>query len=572
MTRPLTFSVALGLSAALACGSSGDDAEPPPCAGPGVIGRVSDEVGGSLASARVTLRGSDGAYLARRTDAEGRFAFDGVTPGAYALGASARDRGFREQPVTITASCESAELALPPETEPGSWESLGDPGEAFGGTNSAVLLPDGRVLMCHDTLDPVLFDPVAVRADPAAPSPRLQGCHGVTVMPDGRVLYVGGADQPVYGPGTRQVKTYDPVQNRWTVQPDLNGNRWYPTMVTLPDGRVLAIGGGNERNPERSTTSELMDPTTMSWTPAGDIALGNEVSPIVVLRDGDVLMTHRPPQLFDPSTRAWRSARDFEQGNRMPNGDHSDHELMLLPDGRVAAIGYRSFDASTFGRMLEVYDASTGRWTLGAASLPVRSRASTVLMPDGRALVIGGEIADPADPSFVNEWGYTNLTDIWDPTRDAWRRVAPVMVAREYHAMPVVLPDGRIFIAGGEGAPGNEPARSIAEAFTPPYLLRGPRPGIAALAEPELARGGALTIDLASDEPITEVVMMGTNATTHFMESGTARYESLRFEQSGRRVVAEVPTEPARTIPGWYLVLVLVDDIPSPARVMTLRR
>ncbi len=50
--------------------------------------------------------------------------------------------------------------------------------------------------------------------------------------------------------------------------------------------------------------------------------------------------------------------------------------------------------------------------------------------------------------------------------------------AREYHASGIVVPDGRVIVTGGEGAPGNEPSESIIEAFTPPYLLKGIRPQI----------------------------------------------------------------------------------------------
>lgn len=552
-------------------GCGGDDGvEPMVCEGIGISGRILDDRGDGIAGARVTLA-SGGGYVATRADDRGRYALTGLDAATtYMLGASARGRAFVERSVMAQSPCAEGDVTLPVETEPGRWENLGDPGEPFGGTNSAVLLPDGRVMMCHDTLDPVLFDPVARTAIPAAASPRLQGCHAVTVLPDGRVIYVGGADVPVYGPGTRQVKTYDPATDSWDPQNDMLGYRWYPTLVTLPDGRLLAIGGGNENNPQRSRTSEVMNPVTMTWSPAGDVALGNEVSPITVLYTGDVLMTHRPPQLFDPSTLAWRSTMDFVQGNRMPNGDHSDHELQLLPDGRVAAIGFKSFQAGQYGRMLEIYDPTTGQWELGAESLPVRSRVSTVLALDGRVFAIGGQIEDDNDPAPRNEWGYTNLVDVWDPPRDAWRRLASIEIAREYHAMPVVLPDGRIFVAGGEGQPGNEPARSIAEAFTPPYLLRGPRPGVVAIAESELRRGGTVTIDLAQDELVTEVVILGTNATTHFMESGTGRYLSLAFQQDGRRVTAQVPADAARSIPGWYLVFVLADDIPSQAKIMRL--
>ncbi|MBA3457040.1 MAG: DUF1929 domain-containing protein [Deltaproteobacteria bacterium] len=554
-------------------GCGGDDTAPPlACPGPGVTGTVSDDSGNPLADARVTVAVGAG-YFGTRSDAQGRFEVSQLVTGtAYTVGASVRDRAYVEREIVASEPCAHVELALPAETHLGSWDNLGDPGEPFGGTNSAVLLPDGRVMMCHDTRDPVLFDPVARTSEPALASPGLQGCHAVVVMPSGRVTYVGGTNVDVFGPGTQTVKNYDPVADRWEVQPSMNGYRWYPTMTTLPDGRLLAIGGGNELNPQRSKTAEVMDPTTMMWTPVGDVALGNEISPILVLRSGDVLMTHRPPQLFSQATLTWRSAMDFVQGPRMPNGDHADHELQMLPDGRVAAIGYKSFTAGQVGRILEIYDPATGSWSLGAESKPVRSRASTVMMPDGRILVIGGYVEDASDPAPRNAYGYTSLVDVWDPGRDAWRRLTSIEVAREYHAMPVVLPDGRIFVAGGEGQPGNEPAASVAEVFSPPYLARGPRPRIGMITETDLRRGGSLTIDLASDEQVTEVVMMGTNATTHFMDSGTGRYESLAFEQIGLHVTARVPGEPGRAIPGWYLVFVLVDDVPSVARIMRLTR
>ncbi len=549
-----------------ACGGS-DDVDPLPCEGAGIAGRIVDEGGGGVAGARVTVVDDAGIVRATRADAMGRYAVTDLAIGEHVVGASARDRAYVDRAVVVADACAEADLTLGPETEAGQWEDLGNPGEPFGGTNSAVLLPDGRIMMCHDTRDPIANDPVTGEFSRPTESPRIQGCHAVTVLPDGRVLYVGGADQDVYGPGTTQVKSYDPETDFWAFEPELVDPRWYPTMVTLADGRLLAIGGGTENNPERSNTSEVRDPVSGAWTPAGDIALGNEVSPIVLLYSGEVLMTHRPPQLFAPDDLAWRSTMDFVQGDRMPNGDHSDHEVQLLPDGRVAAIGYRTFDLSV-GRMLEVYDPASETWSLGAEVAPVRSRASTILAPDGRVYVIGGYKQDLEDPTPVNEWGQVALVDVWDPARDSWRRLADIGTAREYHAMPVVVPDGRIFVTGGEGAPGNEPAASRTEAFTPPYLLRGPRPAIAAVDTIDLARGADVTLTLDTDEAITAVVMMGTNATTHFMDSGNGRYLVLDHEQTGTQVVATVPADAAAAVPGWYLLFVLVDDIPSVARIV----
>jgi hypothetical protein len=253
-----------------------------------VIGRITDAQGSAIASARVTVVGTNDAFWESRTDSSGRYAVSGVGQGTLELGVAALGKAYVARTIDVSTDCIEEDFALEPETERGRWESYGSPGEIFGGTNSGVLLPDGRVMYCHDTLDPVILDPVRMVPAFAPPSSRRQGCHGVTVLHDGRVLYVGGADQPVYGPGTRQVKTFDATVNQWTPQPELADGRWYPTLVPLTDGRVLAVGGGGVNNPTRVNTSEVLDPSTMQWSPVGNISIGNEVSPVVLLFTGEV--------------------------------------------------------------------------------------------------------------------------------------------------------------------------------------------------------------------------------------------------------------------------------------------
>lgn len=522
-----------------------------------------------IAGARVTLESADGAtVLEARTDASGGFALGGAAAGTWRLGASARDRAYLERSVEIGASCLVEELALGPETEGGRWDVVADPRETFGGTNSGVLLPDGRVMFCHDTLDPVIYDPTTDSVELPPSSPRLQGCHAVSLLPDGRLYYVGGTDYPVYGPGTRQAKTFDPATNRWEVQPDLVGDRWYPSMAPLPNGSFVVAGGGGLMNPTRVRTSETLDPATMTWSAAGDLSIGNEVSPVLLLYTGEVLMTHRPPQLFNPSARTWRAAADFVQGDRMPDGDHADHELALLPDGRAVAVGYKSYVSGTIGNLVEIYDPVADEWTLGANFAPVRSRANTVMLPDERLLTVGGYKQDDADPTPTNEWGYMALADLYDTRRNAWRRLTPMNLAREYHAVPILIPDGRVIILGGEGQPGNDPPRSTAEAFTPPYLMRGPRPEMRELSSTALRRGETFTFRIARTTAPTGVVLMGTQASTHFMESGNARFLELDFTQSGDLVTVTVPSDPARAIRGWYLLFTMVDDIPSRGTIL----
>jgi hypothetical protein len=346
--------------------------------------------------------------------------------------------------------------------------------------------------------------------------------------------------------------------------------RWYPTMVQLADGKLLLAGGGGLDNPVRVTTSEVYDPENLSSEPVDDIAIGNEVSPIVLLYDGSALMTHRPPQLFTPMDGQWEPAADFAQANRMPNGDHSDHELVLLPEGKVVAVGYKSFDENNLGSFIETYDPAADQWTVGESLSPIRSRAKALLLPDKKILVIGGEKEELTDPAPVNPWGSLSLTDSYDPYTNTWRRLMDIHVAREYHCTTILVPDGRVIAVGGEGAPGNEPQESTIEAFSPPYLFKGVRPEIHNLNREEFARGEDIIFSIEKTVAPTSVILMSLQAVTHFMNTGNNRYLELDFDQQTNVISASVPTDSLAALPGYYMLFAMVDDIPSVAEIVKI--
>src|SRR5689334_12214552 len=85
-------------------------------------------------------------------------------------------------------------------------------------------------------------------------------CSGHAFLPDGRLLVAGGhlADSH----GLNQVSIYDPAANTWTPSAVMNNGRWYPTAITLPDGRVLVLSGSYfdpaQRNPiVNNTVSQI---------------------------------------------------------------------------------------------------------------------------------------------------------------------------------------------------------------------------------------------------------------------------------------------------------------------------
>ena len=95
--------------------------------------------------------------------------------------------------------------------------------------------------------------PAAAYSQP--PTPVDLFCCGHPFLSDGRLLASGGTEQ--YDPfhGLRQAVSFDPHAGpadagspsgrtgAWIAEPDMAVGRWYPTLLTLDDGRVLAVSG-----------------------------------------------------------------------------------------------------------------------------------------------------------------------------------------------------------------------------------------------------------------------------------------------------------------------------------------
>lgn len=534
-------------------------------------GRVKDGAGIPIVNARVTLFNSDTTvFFERRTTTTGKYNFNSVAPGNYTLGVAALGKEYEEVSLIVSGSISALNFTLDAESQPGSWDVIVQSPEPLGGTNLGVLLPDGKIFYCHNSKDPFKFNPSTNNTILITGDDNVQGCVGPVLLPDGNVIFIGGADQDFYGPGTRLVKTYDPVNDIWQDQPNMLDYRWYPTVTKLPDNKILIAGGGGLNNPVRTNTSEIYDPETGASLWVDNLAIGNEVSPVVLLYSGKVLMTHRPPQLFDPATGQWNLADDFVQGNRMANGDHADHELVLLPDGRAVAVGFKSFTPNP-GNMVEFYNPLNDSWALGNNFSPVRSRAKTVLTPNKKIFVIAGYKEEASDPTPTNQYGYMNITDQYDPYSGNWRRVDAMNYSREYHAITTLVPDGRIIAVGGEGSPGNEPAFSVIEAFTPPYLLRGIRPVIKNLSSEDLARGASFNFKVSRTKSPTSVILMSNALNTHFMNSGNNRYIDLAFTKNGNELTAALPSDSVILPDGYYMLFVMVDDIPSIAKIVRIQ-
>src|SRR5271157_4342171 len=130
----------------------------------------------------------------------------------------------------------------------------------------ATLLPSGKVLFWSRREAGEGLNPQNCTPRIWDPSPGLPGvitetlnkpgynlfCSSHTLLSDGQVFVAGGVFIKD-GQGVPHASVYDPATNMWTRHDDMNGGRWYPTAVMLPDGGVLVSFGGDENGNPNNT-------------------------------------------------------------------------------------------------------------------------------------------------------------------------------------------------------------------------------------------------------------------------------------------------------------------------------
>jgi hypothetical protein len=261
-----------------------------------------------------------------------------------------------------------------------------------------------------------------------------------------------------------------PATGTWSDVPDLASVRGTTSAVVLKDGKVLVAGGGVGQIPVAA--AELFDPGPGQWRPTGNLNTARRGHQAVVLQDGRVLVTGgiaggdllASAEVYDPASAKWTTTAPM-------NIPRLGHTLTLLSDGRVLATGGSSLDsASAAGGVqtirpdssAEIYNPATGTWRLtGGTMNAARFEHTAILLDDGRVLIAGGQGAPVSgqSPALAS-------TELYDPAVDAFLKSNDLGDARFNHTA-TKLADRSVLVTGGIGGPNSDLSLSTAEVFTP---------------------------------------------------------------------------------------------------------
>jgi hypothetical protein len=269
--------------------------------------------------------------------------------------------------------------------------------------HTATRLRDGRVLVAggYDAdgrrlATAEIYDPATGRFGATGSMSGPRADHTATLLADGRVLIVGGT-----GPGwsfLSSAELFDPKTGTFTATGSMSVPRESATATRLPDGRVLVAGGhaGRHEHITIYDSAEAYDPSTGRFDAVGSMSIPRHKHDAVLLKDGRVLVIggaderddaglYDSAEVFDPTADAFTPVGDLND----PRYKLRDTSL-LLADGRVL-VCCGAADP-------ELFDPESGRFALLPGSLgPGPLFAAAARVGPREVLVTGGySLSGPA--------------------------------------------------------------------------------------------------------------------------------------------------------------------------------
>jgi fibronectin type 3 domain-containing protein len=429
-------------------------------------------------------------------------------------------------------------------------------------------------------------------------------CGGAAQLPNGNILFVGGTqlyDTDVNNcngkwHGGNYAYEFDILSGTLIKQTSMAHGRWYPTLVTLPNGNVLVVSGSDEYG-GGNYLAEVYDSTSKSWTikydptsnntyclGAGQTACPGGGSPCyggpnqgtapwlglyprmnlmpsgLVFQSGQIQQTH----IFDPSWGAWTSVnatlqyRDYGTSILLPLQNTTTEK------GKVMLVGGSANSLVPSTSVVEIEDFNQGTSTapvlrtVPSIKYP-RKYVLPIILPNGKVVIFGGAAQ-----------GYVYIPEMFDPENESqgWISLPAATVGRTYHAVALLLPDGSVWTASSttNRCTGNEYRTEI---FKPAYFSAS-RPTISGSVAVG-SYGQTITVPTPNPSGISRVSLVRLGATTHHFDTNVRLIWLQITARSSNSVTVSAPLNANLAPPGYYMIHVLDSSlVPSTAQIIQI--
>jgi hypothetical protein len=432
----------------------------------------------------------------------------------------------------------------------------------------------------------------------------------------GTARFTGLRDTAIFrltadGFGWRSTANLNKGEKGPAAESDRTGGRWYPTLLTLADGNVLALAGapGADEKEQDNFIPEVFTPAPANhhgaWHRLGSYADAYQRNKFFYNRTPTYPRAFLDPSgaivfathTFDGATVAMRvdesawsaefavlgifTPRDgWETNGGQYTGVGYQESAVMLP--LLFDDGYESRFLLTGGNAAWMLDLSKWKWGDPAPVGPIwlktqrkmtgnprRINGHAVLLPTGEVLCVGGVSDDkkPVRPGVQFPEIFDPFAD--QPLKNGWRAETAnrerAQVVRDYHSVALLMRDGRVWTAGSDinGAAGVDNIEKRIEIYEPWYYGNTSRPEI--LAAPDRwATGETFEVRTTQAGQIKRVAMVRTGSCTHAFNSDQ-RYISLEFHHiGGDKLLVTAPPDGNVAPTGMYFLYTINgENLPS---------
>ncbi|MES2664254.1 MAG: galactose oxidase-like domain-containing protein [Pseudomonadota bacterium] len=393
-------------------------------------------------------------------------------------------------------------------------------------------------------------------------------CSAPLIIPESGNVLMPGGDARVgegYNRGIVDAPIFDTINKNLSQAAPMQSSRWYPTATTLINGEILLTGGINAAGLP-SITPEVYSPTQNKWRSLFNIST-NEMNWFYprqwVAPNGLVFGMSDQISYFLDANDLGKLTRVAD----LPNISHgSMSTASLFNTGKILSVGGNGELSGMGALIIDINNGVPVYTETRSMSFKRGFWANSTVLPNGEVFVNGGSTKE-------NDLATSVLTgEIWNPTTQAWSLTANAQLGRFYHSSSLLLPDGRVLVAGG-GAPG--PLTNLnAELFSPPYLFdQTGKPKNNRLeiltATNQATYGQTIRVAHNQTQPVSKVTLIKTGATTHSTNM-EQRFSQLNFTNLGGQLDIRLPANAQIASPGYYL-LFLIDSQNTPSKGHILR-